>query len=151
MVFTVVVALNDITWGPVAFNTDEGILFLKVYTAALLAWKLVTAMVRSFVLLVTCLRHCLIFFCLQMKSLCLGLCSCSRWERAQFWISFTLERSKTFNMWWAIWKSLSILRRNAKNWQGLGFTCLHCARHVPWAHGYLYLSQVRIPIGAVVV
>jgi hypothetical protein len=36
-------------------------LFLKVYTAALLAWKLVTAMVRSFVLLVTCLRQRLLF------------------------------------------------------------------------------------------
>jgi hypothetical protein len=32
-------------------------LFLKVYTAALLAWKLVTAMVRSFVLVVTCLHQ----------------------------------------------------------------------------------------------
>jgi hypothetical protein len=61
-------------------NCNQGILFLKVYRAALLAWRMVAVMVRDFDLLVTCLHQRLFFdpFRRQMKSLCLGLCSCGR-------------------------------------------------------------------------
>jgi hypothetical protein len=61
-------------------NCNQGILFLKVYRAALLAWRIVAVMVRNFDLLVNCLHQRLLFdlFRLQMKSLCLGLCSCDR-------------------------------------------------------------------------